>query len=54
MKVHVQQPELDQLAGNMSKCVAKILLSSRLKVIPDTGHSWILDEVKEILETLFP
>ncbi len=52
MKVHVWHAEPDVLVGNMSKYIAERLLNSQLFVIPNTGHLWILEHMKEVLETL--
>jgi len=54
IKVHVWHAEPDVLVGNMPVYIAEKLPNSQLYVIPDTGHLWILDHMKEILETLIP
>jgi len=52
MKVNIWQAEPDLLVGNMSKYISDKLPNSYLKSLPDTGHLWILDHMKEVLETL--
>lgn len=54
IKVHVWHAEPDVLVGNMSKYIANKLPRAQLKVTPNTGHLWILDHMKEVLETLVP
>lgn len=52
IKVFVWQAEPDLLVGNMSKYIAKKLPNSQLMCLPKTGHLWILEHMKEILEAL--
>jgi pimeloyl-ACP methyl ester carboxylesterase len=52
LKIHVWQAEPDHLAGNMSKYIAKELPNSQLICLPETGHLWIMDHMKDVLETL--
>jgi pimeloyl-ACP methyl ester carboxylesterase len=52
MKVHVWHTEPDVLVGNMSKYIAGKLPNSQLFEMPNTGHLWILDHMKEVLEIL--
>ncbi len=51
-KVYVWHAEPDVLVGNMSRYIAKKLPNSHFKCILNTGHLWILDNMKEVLETL--
>ena len=52
IRVHVWHAEPDVLVGNMPKYIAQKLPRVQLKIIPNTGHLWILDNMKEVLETL--
>lgn len=52
IKVHIWHSEPDVLVGKMSKYIAKKLPNSQLMCLPNTGHLWILEHMKEILETL--
>lgn len=54
IKVHVWHAEPDVLVGNMPKYIAKKLPNCEMEIIPNTGHLWILDHMKEVLETLVP
>ena len=38
----------------MPKYIAEKLPNSELKVISNAGHLWILDHMKEVMETLVP
>ncbi len=53
-KVHVWHAEPDVLVGNMPIYIAEKLPNSELKVISNAGHLWILDHMKEVMETLVP
>lgn len=52
IKVHVWHAEPDVLVGNMPKYIAHKLPNCKLRIIPNSGHLWILDHMKEVLETL--
>ena len=52
IRVHVWHAEPDILVGNMPKYIAQKLPRVHLEIIPNTGHLWILDHMKEMLETL--
>ena len=51
-KIHVWHAEKDILVGNMSKYIADKLPNAELVFIPEAGHLWILDHMKEVLDTL--
>jgi len=52
MRVHVWHAGPDVLVGNMPIYIAEKLPNSELKVISNAGHLWILDHMKEVMETL--
>jgi len=52
MKVYIWQAEPDLLVGSMSKYISNKIPNSQLQCLPDTGHLWILDHMREVLETL--
>ncbi|MDH3688653.1 MAG: alpha/beta hydrolase [Gammaproteobacteria bacterium] len=51
-KIYVWHAEEDILVGNMSKYIASKLPNAALISIPKAGHLWILDHMKDVLETL--
>jgi hypothetical protein len=51
-KIVVWQAEPDLLVGNMSKYISEKLPNSQLYSLPKTGHLWILEHMKDILEVL--
>ena len=51
-RVYVWHAEDDQLVGNMAKYIANKLPNSHLTCLPDAGHLWIVDHIKEVLEPL--
>lgn len=50
--MYLWQTKPDGLTGYMSGYISEQLPNSELRVIPNTGHLWILDHVPEVLETL--
>lgn len=54
IKVNVWHAQPDQLTGNMSKYISEKLPNAELKIIPNTGHLWILFHIPEVLEKLIP
>ncbi len=44
--------EADLLVGNMSKYIADNLPSAQVISLPETGHLWVLDHMKDVLEPL--
>ena len=51
-KIHVWHAERDSMVGNMSKYIADKLPNAELIIVPEAGHLWILDHMKDVLDTL--
>ncbi len=51
-KVILWQAEEDVLTGNMTKYIAEKLANSELIQLPEVGHLWIMEHVKEVLDKL--
>ena len=51
-KIILWHAEEDCLVGNMTKYLADSLPNSELISLPKTGHLWVMEHVKEILEEL--
>jgi len=51
-KVILWQAEEDVLTGNVTKYIAEKLANSKLIQLPEVGHLWIMEHVKEVLEKL--
>lgn len=51
-KIILWHAEEDCLVGNMTKYLANNLPNSELISLPKTGHLWVMEHVKEILEKL--
>ena len=54
MKVHLWQGEADRSVGRMGRYLADMLPNCEARFIPDTGHFWIFEHMKEVLEALVP
>ena len=51
-KIILWHAEEDYLVGNMTKYLAEKLPNSELINIPNAGHLWIMEHIKEVLEKL--
>jgi pimeloyl-ACP methyl ester carboxylesterase len=51
-KITIWQAEEDCLTGKMAEYIAAKLPNSELIRIPDAGHLWIMENIKNVLETL--
>ena len=51
-KIIVWHSKNDGLVGNMSKYIADKLPNSKLIIIKNSGHLWVLENMKKILKTL--
>ena len=51
-KIFIWHAAQDQLVGHMPVYIAKQLRYSELKIVPDQGHLWVLDNIPVILDYL--
>ena len=51
-KITIWQAEEDLLTGKMAEYIARRLPNSELIKIPDVGHLWIMENIKQVLEKI--